>query len=266
MSPPRLITADLHVHTCLSPCGTLEMTPQKIVAQARLMKLDMIAVTDHNSAANVGAVIRAAAGTDLVVLPGLEITTAEEAHILGYFASEEDALSMQELVYEHLTPGENDEDYFGLQVVANEFDEVEEICVRLLAGSTDLAVDDVVAAIRARGGLAVAAHIDRDSFSLTSQLGFIPPNLDLAAVDISRRFTLPEARVRFPEYGHYAFVSTSDAHDLNQLGSNPTRFLAAAPDFAELALALAGRDGRRVVEAADAIEGSSTRNDAGGRR
>jgi len=247
MAALRVITADLHVHTCLSPCGTLDMTPQKIVAQARLMKLEMIAITDHNSAENVGAVMRAAAGTGLVVIPGMEITTAEEAHVLGLFGTLDGALAMQEFVYEHLTPGENDEELFGPQVIASELDEVEGFCTRLLIGSTDLAVDEVVAAIQQHGGIAVAAHIDRESFSLPGQLGFIPPDLGLAAVEISRRLTLTEARERFPEYGHYTFVAASDAHDLNQVGCNPTRLLVAATEFAELALALAGQDGRQVM-------------------
>jgi 3',5'-nucleoside bisphosphate phosphatase len=248
MAALRVITADLHVHTCLSPCGTLDMTPRKIVAQARLAKLDLIAITDHNSAENVGAVIAAAAGAPLKVIPGLEITTAEEAHVLGLFGSLDDALSMQALVYEHLTPGENDEELFGMQVVASADDEVDGMCGRLLIGATDLSVDAVVDAIRARGGLAVAAHIDRESFSLVGQLGFLPPQLEFAAVEISRRLTLPEARARFPEYARYALLSASDAHDLGQLGSNPTRLLAAGTELAELALALAGRDGRRVIE------------------
>jgi len=224
------------------------MTPQKIVAQATLMKLEMIAVTDHNSAENAGAVIEAAADRDLVVIPGLEITTAEEAHVLALFGALDQALSMQELVYEHLTPGENDEELFGLQVVASAQDEVEGMCPRLLIGATDLSVDRVVAGINERGGLAVAAHIDRDANSLISQLGFIPPGLGLAAVGISRRLTLAEARQRFSSYGKYAFLSTSDAHDLSQLGSNPARFWMAGADYAELALALGGRDGRRVLE------------------
>jgi len=248
MSSLRAITADLHVHSCLSPCATLDMTPMKIVAQAQLMKLAMIAVTDHNSAENIGAVIGAARDTDLVVIPGMEITTAEEAHILGLFESLSGALAMQELVYARLQPGENDEDLFGLQVVANEFDEVESMNNRLLLGATSLSVDEVVAAIIEYGGLAVAAHIDRDSFSLISQLGFIPHDLELAGVGISRRYTLPEARERFPEYSKYTFLSTSDAHDLNQLGCNAATLRMEKPVFAEMKSALAGIDGREVIE------------------
>ena len=250
MPPLRVITADLHVHTCLSPCATLDMTPRKIVAQARRMKLDMIAITDHNTAENAGALMEAAADVDLAVIPGLEITTAEEAHVLGLFPTLTAALAMQELVYAHLTPGENDEDLFGLQVVASAADEVEGMCSRLLIGATDLDLEQLVAAIGDLGGLAIAAHVDRDSFSLISQLGFVPAGLDLAALGISRQLTLAEARQRFPEYAEHTFLATSDAHDLDQLGTNPTQLLMAAPEFAELRLALAGQDGRRVVEPA----------------
>ncbi len=248
MSPLRAITADLHVHTCLSPCATLDMTPQQIVAQALKMKLAMIAITDHNSAENVSAVIKAAADTELVVIPGMEITTAEEAHILGLFETLTGALAMQELVYDRLQSGENDEELFGLQVVANEFDEVEDMNNRLLIGATSLSVNEVVEAIGHNGGLAVAAHIDRESFSLISQLGFIPPDLELAGLGISRRYTLPEARELFPDYEKYTFLSTSDAHDINQLGSNPATLLVEKPEFFELKAAVAGCDERKVIE------------------
>ena len=103
------VTVDLHVHTCLSPCATLDMTPRKIVARALEMKLDMIAVTDHNSAENAGAVISAAADVPLTVLPGFEVTSAEEAHVVCLFGRLEDALAFQEVVYARLQPGENDE-------------------------------------------------------------------------------------------------------------------------------------------------------------
>ncbi len=241
-------TADLHVHTCLSPCATLDMTPVKIVGRALERKLSMIAVTDHNSAENAGAVMRVARETDLRVLPGMEVTTAEEAHMLALFDHLEDALAMQALVYERLMPGENDEDLFGLQVVANEHDEVEGMNPRLLIGATTLSVSEVVGAIHARGGLAVAAHIDREAFSLVGQLGFIPPDLPLDGAEISARLSLAKARDRFPEYERLPFLACSDAHDLDELGRNPTRLWAGEPDFGELRMAFGGESGRRILE------------------
>jgi hypothetical protein len=132
--------------------------------------------------------------------------------------------------------------------VANEHDEVEGFNTRRLIGATSLSVEELVAAVHARGGLALASHIDREGYSLIAQLGFIPPDLPLDGVEISRRLSLPEARARFPQYAHLPFVSSSDAHDLDTLGLRPTWIRAAAAELDEVALALAGRAGRAVLE------------------
>jgi len=244
---PRVVAADLHIHTCLSPCGDLDMTPTKIVRQALKKNLAMIAVTDHNSAENTPAVIAAARDTDLFVVPGIEVTTSEEAHIVALFEKVENALSMQALIYDSLQAGENDEDVFGIQVVANEFDEVEGINKRLLIGATGLSVAKVVEAIHDREGLAIAAHIDRGSYSLVGQLGFIPQDLELDAIEISRHMTLSDARARFKGYEGFPFITSSDAHFPDEIGVRPTLLQLARPDMAELRLALAGREGRKVL-------------------
>lgn len=243
-----VLVADLHIHTCLSPCADLDMTPIKIVREALKRKLSVIAITDHNSAQNVAAVIAAARHSHLSVIPGIEVTTSEEVHIIGLFEKTISAISMQELVYDHLQPGENDEDLFGIQVVANEFDEVEEINKRLLMGATLLSLDDVLSAIHERCGLAVAAHIDRQSFSILSQLGFIPESLNLDVIEISKRMTLAEARDRFSQYARVPFITASDAHFPEEIGLSPTCLKMASADISELRLALAGQEGRRVLQ------------------
>jgi predicted metal-dependent phosphoesterase TrpH len=244
----QIVEADLHIHTCLSPCGDLDMTPTKIVRRALEKNLAMIAVTDHNSAENTSAVIAAARETDLFIVPGIEVTTSEEAHILALFDKVESALSMQALIYGGLQAGENDEDVFGIQVVANEFDEVDHINKRLLISATSLSVAEVVEAIHNRQGLAIAAHIDRESYSLVSQLGFIPQDLDLDAIEISRHMTLSAARERFKVYEGFPFITSSDAHFPGDIGASSTRFQVARPHMAELRMALAGRKGRKVIE------------------
>jgi predicted metal-dependent phosphoesterase TrpH len=243
----RVMAADLHIHTCLSPCGDLDMTPKKIVHGALEKNLAMIAVTDHNSAENTPAVVAAAHGTDLLIVPGIEVTSSEEVHIVALFGKLESALSMQELIYERLQAGENDEDVFGVQVVANEFDEVEGINKRLLIGATSLSVTEVVEAIHDRQGLAIAAHIDRESYSLVGQLGFVPQELDLDAVEISRHMTLGDARVRFEDCRSLPFITASDAHFPAEIGMCSTRLRVARPDVAELRMALEGREGRKVL-------------------
>jgi predicted metal-dependent phosphoesterase TrpH len=225
------------------------MTPVKIVRVAVERKLDMIAITDHNSAENVAAVMAAARETSLRVTPGMEVTTSEEAHVIGLFPGIEGARSLQELVQESLPPGENDEELFGVQVVANEFDEVERLERRLLMQATALNLGQVVEAIHARDGVAIAAHVDRESFSIVSQLGFVPGDLALDALEVSRRLDLAGARGRFPDCADRPFVSASDAHDLGDIAARPTRFLGREASLAELRLALTGTDGRKIIEA-----------------
>jgi predicted metal-dependent phosphoesterase TrpH len=241
-------SADLHIHTCLSPCADLDMTPMKIVEQAVKKGLSMIAITDHNSLENTGAVIRAARGTGLTVLAGVEITSVEEAHVLGLFEKKDSVDSMQTLLDDNILPGENDEDLFGIQVVANEKDEVERINNRLLIGATQLSLDQIVAEIHKRQGLAIAAHIDRMSFSIPSQLGFIPPALLLDGLEISKHTPLSEAKEQIPECNRFPVITSSDAHFLDEIGQSRFRFEAEQADFKEFQSVLAGKNGRRLID------------------
>jgi len=235
----RTLKADLHVHTCLSPCGDDKMTPTAIVNRATKAGLDMIAICDHNSAENVNAVIKACASSGLAVIPGMEITSCEEVHILGLFATERDLASLQNLIYEKL-PGENSEEAFGPQVVVDEYDNVLGTNDRLLIGATTLTVEQVVEEIHKRGGLAVASHIDRERFSLIGQLGFIPKGLDLDAVEVAN--VASAAR----DYG-YPVISSSDAHFLEDIASSSTCFMIEDASIQEIKRALRCELGRRVL-------------------
>ena len=165
---------DTHIHTCLSPCAELDMHPSAIVDAAVRAGLDAIAVCDHNSAENAAAVQRAGNAAGLAVIPGMEITSSEEVHILGLLPDIAAAMELQSKVYRSL-PGRNDENAFGMQVIANEFAEVLGFKEHLLSGATTLNLDRVVAAIHDVDGLAVASHVDREGFGIIGQLGFIPP-------------------------------------------------------------------------------------------
>jgi hypothetical protein len=154
---------DTHIHTCLSPCAELDMHPAAVVDAALRAGLDAVAVCDHNSAENASAVCRAGLSARLSVIPGMEITSAEEVHILGLLPDVEAALALQSKVYRSL-PGRNDENIFGIQVIANEFAEVLGFNDRRLAGATTLSLDQVVEAIHDVDGLAVASHVDREGF------------------------------------------------------------------------------------------------------
>lgn len=241
------IRADLHVHTCLSPCGDLQMSPQKIVAKAVARNIGMLAICDHNTAENVPAVMLAAGAGHLVVLPGMEICSKEEIHVLGIFDRVDAALELQSIVYDHL-PGKNDPDVFGPQVIANECDEVVGFEERLLIGACELPVDRVVDDIHRLGGIAIASHIDRQMFSVISQLGFIPEDLNFDALELTGYITTADARHQFDASGKFPFVRNSDAHQLEDLGSNTSEYLLEKPGLDEIRKAFKGEEGRAVCE------------------
>ena len=239
--------ADLHLHTCLSPCAELDMTPRGIVDAARSRGVDIIAVTDHNSAENVEATRRAAEGTEIGVLGGMEISTAEEVHIIALFERPEDILMMQGIVYENLPSGLNDERLYGQQVVVNEHDEVLGFNTRLLITATRLGTNALVDVIGSLGGLAIASHVDREAFSIITQLGFIPETVKLDALEFSALVRREDAEVRFSALAAFPWVSFSDAHHVADIGRRVTTFTIEEPTFAEVRMALGGKDGRGIA-------------------
>ncbi len=210
---------DLHIHSALSPCGDDEMTPNNIVNMAIIKGLDAIAVTDHNSCGNVRAVMEAA-GDRLLVVPGMEVETAEEVHVVCYFPTIEAAEQMQEIVRAHLPPVQNQKDIFGNQLYMNAADEVTGEEGLLLVRATTLPIEAVFRSAAACGGIAIPAHIDRSSYSVLSNLGFIPPELPVRTVEIT-----PKNRARMEkEFETYHILSNSDAHYLEDI-AEPVYFL-----------------------------------------
>jgi len=241
----KTFRADLHVHTCLSPCADILMSPRRIADAAKSLSLDLLGVCDHNAADNAGAVAEAAARFGIRALPGMEVTSREEVHVLALFDEIESALRLQELVQPVLA-GENQPEIFGLQVVADAEDEVLGFCPKLLAGAASLSLAEVVEAIHDLGGLAVAAHADREGFGLLGHLGFIPEDLPLDALEISPRLSRAEGRRLFgPER---PLVASSDAHFLGDIGRSSTTFWLEAGTAAEIGLAFRGFGERRILE------------------
>ena len=244
----RRIKADLHIHTCLSPCAGLEMSPRSVVSEAVRKGLDLIGICDHNSAENVLATKKAGRAAGLTVLGGMEVTSSEEAHFLVFFDEDDDLLRFQDVVYQHLH-GTNDERAFGQQVIADEEDGVTGFCERLLIGATSLSAEQIIEAARSSRGesLVIAAHVDREAFSIISQLGFIPPHLSLDAVEVSARMSVEEARERFPDCRTYPVLIGSDAHEPGDIGKRHTCFTMEEGSVAEIKKALRGGDGRKAV-------------------
>jgi PHP family Zn ribbon phosphoesterase len=241
----RFFLADLHIHTCLSPCAELEMLPEFIVGRAQELGLQIIAVTDHNSAENVASVVNAARGTGITVLPGMEVQTREEVHVLALFDTLEQVASWQEQVYASLPPLKNDEAFFGEQLVLDADGQPADYLERLLLTSTSFSVEEVVQRVADLNGLCIPAHVDHTAYSIISNLGFIPPELDVVGVEISSNIGLVEARKRFPQLVRYSLVANGDAHRLQEMARRTT-FKMVQATVAELALALAGEEGREV--------------------
>lgn len=236
----REYKADLHIHTCLSPCAEIDITPKRIVNAAIQKGLHIIAISDHNSAENTQVAVRIGMERGLTVLPAMEITTSEEAHVLAIFGKVPDALAMQEVVYRTLPEGYHDEERLGYQLVVNENDEILEFCKRMFFGATGLPVKELVDRIHSFGGIAVASHIDREYFSVVSQLGFIPPDVVFDGLEISAAVSRKKADAVFGDYAALPWITSSDSHNLDNIGRRYTSFSLEAPSFEELVKALKG--------------------------
>jgi PHP family Zn ribbon phosphoesterase len=240
----RLFKADLHIHTCLSPCTELNMSPKGILTAAKKKGIDILGICDHNSSENSLAIMKAAKKMHIHILPGMEVTTEEEVHILALFDDIGNALKLQEHVYKNL-PGKNDEETFGKQVIVNDKEEVLGFTDKLLIGATTIPLDKVLKLIHALEGLAIASHINREAFSIIAQLGFIPDDLELDALEISPSITIEEAKKKYPY--DYPITSSSDAHYPDDIGKSFTSFLLQDGTVTEIKKALKNEDGRKLI-------------------
>jgi PHP family Zn ribbon phosphoesterase len=222
------IRADLHIHSCLSPCGSLFNSPSEIARSARRAGLDLIALTDHNSSLNCEAFLEACAREEIAGICGMEATSAEEAHCLCLFENLETALDFSAFIRDHQQKVPLRSERMGDQVVVNLSEEIIGTVDYLLISATDLSIDEMEAQVHSRGGLFIPAHVDRRAFSLTSQLGFIPrSNYD--ALEWYHR-----DNPRIADYPEYPAISNSDAHDLESIGRKSFAFEAEAAGFAGL--------------------------------
>ena len=202
---------DLHIHSCLSPCGDELMTPNNIAGMAMLKGLDAIAVADHNSARNLPALAKTCAAMGVLLLPAMEITTAEEAHLLAYFPTVEAAVDFSGEIHAFLPPIPNRPDLFGPQQVLDENDEQVDTEEFLLLNALSLSLDELVERINARGGAAVPAHINRGNNGLLNVLGFLSPGLEIAAVEVWRALPCPL------DVSSLRVLHSSDAHYLENM-------------------------------------------------
>jgi PHP family Zn ribbon phosphoesterase len=239
----RVYSSDLHIHTCLSPCGDLEMSPKDIVRRAREEGLDIIGITDHNTGKNVEAVVEAAEKFPVAVMPGMEVQTIEEVHVLTFFETIDDLRTWDGVVYEALPDITNNPDYFGDQPIVNAGGEIVGFEKKLLLNSLQMTLEQVFREVRSMGGYCIPAHIDKVSFGLIGHLGFIPRNLNIAVAEVQDLQQAPQ----LADLQELQLVSSSDAHFLAEVGTRRSDLLMKEASFLELVMALEGKEGRRVV-------------------
>jgi len=216
--------ADLHIHSALSACAENDMTPNNIVNMSMLKGLQIISVTDHNSAANLPAVEMACRSAGLTFVPGIELTTYEEVHLLCYFKKLEHALDFSAYIYSNMPSYKNRRDIFGEQLVMNEKDEIIYEEPLLLSTASFIDFDGAVKIIKGTGGCAVPAHIDRTSYSILANLGDIPDYLDINTVELSRDCCAEQFLKTRKSLSKYRYIVSSDAHRLGDILEMQTFF------------------------------------------
>lgn len=249
----REVRADLHIHTVLSACAEVEMIPPLIVEEALHKGLNLIAITDHNTVGNAGAVMEAAKGTRLTVFPGMELQTREEVDLLCIFGTLHAAQAWEAKVDRWLLPLENDTEVFGPQYVVDKDGEFIREEPRMLQAPTTVGLEEAAREVRKLDGLAIPAHIDRQSNGLMPMLGLWPSGLKADAVEVSPNMRPSEARRAFPSLPmDLTLISCSDAHWLDWIAKTITVFVLEAegsPSLAEIrrVLSCPGDEHHRVT-------------------
>ncbi len=234
----RAVPYDLHIHSCLSPCGDADMTVNNIVNMALIKQLQLIALTDHNSCKNCPAFLKVAQQAGIAALPGMELTTEEEIHLVCLFPALENAMEFDRMVHARLMDIKNRPEIFGEQLILDEMDEVTGREETLLVGASSIGISEAPGLVRAYGGLCFPAHIDRQSYSVLSNLGQIPPECGFCTVEVHDPLTFFADGANAQIRAGYHILTNSDAHYLQDI-AEPEQFLHLEQlDFSGLAGAL----------------------------
>ena len=240
--------ADLHIHSVLSPCGSLEMSPKAIVEEALAKGLNLITISDHNATGNLVALKNLAKKNGINIFYGMELQTISETHLLIIFDTLEKALEMGDEIYPLLPDVKNNPDFFGDQVVVDENDNIIKMEEKLLLQSVQIDLESAIKVVHRLDGLVFAAHIDRDNYSIISQLGFIPDGAELDGIEISKNITYTDASKLYADYfAIYPVITNSDAHFLKDIGVVFNKIEMKEPSLKEFKMALKGEKGRRII-------------------
>jgi 3',5'-nucleoside bisphosphate phosphatase len=239
--------ADLHIHTVLSPCGSLEMSPDAIVREASGKGLDIIGITDHNTTRHCRLVRKLAEKAGIFVLTGAEITTKEEVHCLVFFEKIEELDIFQEYLDLNLPDIKNDPDLFGDQVEIDEEENIVYTEERLLTNATAITLEELEVYTHSNNGIFIPAHADRMKNSIYSQLGFMPSSLKADAIELSSRTDPGVFCNSHPELRGITVIRSSDAHHPGMIGAGVTRFEIESRSFEEIKMALRKEKKRNTI-------------------
>lgn len=217
------IRADLHIHTVLSPCGDLEMSPENILYHARQKGLELIGITDHNSTRQASIIREYGKEKGIYVLTGTEINSKEEIHALAFFETDEQLQTFQQYLDVHLPNIPNNPEKFGYQVVADREENIIYEEPRLLISALNQSIEAIEKEVHRLKGIFIPAHIDKPCYSLLSQLGFIPPDLHFEALELSAHTTISRFLSEHPELKSAPFIQSSDAHYPEDIGKIHTQ-------------------------------------------
>jgi hypothetical protein len=240
--------ADLHIHTVLSPCADLEMTPKKIVESARKAGLDIVGITDHNSTKNAVVVKKYAESFGLYVLMGAEVTTKEEVHCLTFFEEEQKLIAFQKYLDANIIRIPNREGHFGYQPVIDADENVLEMIPYFLPAALKTGISEVQQKVYELDGIFIPAHVTRPMNGLFAQLGFIPPGLKFDALGITAKSTAASIRKEYGLGKNISLVYNSDAHFPEQIGRNYTVFHLKEKSFSEIRMALHKKQKRSLED------------------
>jgi PHP family Zn ribbon phosphoesterase len=242
----KIFRADMHIHTVLSPCGDLDMSPANIISEALTKGIDIIGITDHNTTRHCKIISILAAEKGIFVMQGAEVTTKEEVHCLAFFENSDTLDLFQVFLDENLPDILNDPAIFGHQVQVDENEVIIYEEKKLLINAISKSFEELEAFVHSLNGIFIPAHIDRMKNSIYSQLGFLPGNLNADALEISKAITPEKFSTIHPEISKFSLVRSSDAHYPANIGSATTSFHIKNPSFSEIKLALKALDGRKV--------------------
>ncbi len=237
-----LYKADLHIHTLLSPCGDLDMTPSTIISEAKNRGLNIIGVIDHNTTLQAKVIKESGLENDeFLILTGVEACSSEEVHSIALFEDLEALYKFQEVLDRYLPEIENIPEIFGDQVVVNFEEQIIYEESRSLLSALTISLEEIEQIVHELNGIFILAHVDRNSYSIYSQLGFIPNNINIDAIELSASCDISGFIKQHPELNNYPIIRSSDAHYPNQIGIVSTIFDLDKLEFKEIKKAIKER-------------------------